>query len=87
MLEGRPTDEETMPEKEIKILLPSPIILKVRISRTTTVRHIQERLEEFGLKGYVLAAEPRDFVYLPHECLFRKIVEGEVVYAFAEEKD
>jgi hypothetical protein len=71
-----------MPEKEIKILLPSPTILKVRVSRTTTVRQIEERLEELGLKGYVLAAEPSDFLYFSNERLFNKISEGEIVYAF-----
>ena len=76
-----------MPDKEIKILVLSPTILKIKIRRTTTVKQIQERLEELGLKGHVLAAEPTDFFYLSNERLFNKILEGEIVYAFPEERE
>ena len=76
-----------MPEKEIEILVLSPTILKIGIRRTTTVRQIQERLEKLGLKGYALAAEPSDFLYIPTERIFNKVLEGEVVYAFPEERE
>ena len=71
-----------MNQKEIRIWIPCPHVLAVKIGPATTVKQILERLEELGLKGYVLAAEPKDFLFLPNERIFKKVSADELIYAF-----
>jgi hypothetical protein len=75
--------QQRMYEKEIRILVFSPHIVKVRINRFTTVRQIIADLEKIGLKGFELGVEPHDFLFTAKERIFDK-VDG-IIYAFPTE--
>jgi hypothetical protein len=70
-----------MQEKEINILVLSSHIVRLKITKFTTVRQIIADLEKLGLKGFALGAEPKEFLFMPGERIFSKL-DGEVVYAF-----